>query len=101
MAYINVEYSKFESAAVAVDNYITTVKNKMRDIQGDVDTLSSSWQGGDYNQFKKEFDKVDSDGSTYKQMVKAMESYARYIRYAAEEYRKAKTRAVDRANSLK
>lgn len=100
MAYIKVNHSKFESAASAVDGYVTLMKNKMRSAQGEVTTLSSSWQGSDFTQFKTEFDKVDNEDSTHTQMVKAMESYAKYLRFAANKYKDAQADAVELANRL-
>lgn len=100
MAYIKVDHSKFEGAASAVDNHVTLMKNKMRSAQGEVNTLSSSWQGSDFAQFQAEFDKVDNEDSTYAQMVKEMESYARYLRYAADKYKCAQIRAINRASDL-
>lgn len=100
MAYIKVDHSKFEGAASAVDGYVTLMKNKMHSIQGEVTTLSSSWQGSDFTQFKTEFDKVDNEDSTHTQMVKAMESYVKYLRFAAKKYKDAQARAINRANSL-
>ena len=100
MAYIKVDHSKFESAASAIDNYVALMKNKMRSAQGEISVLSSSWQGSDFTQFKTEFDKVDNADSTHAQMLKAMESYAKYLRYAANKYKNAQSRAVNRANNL-
>ena len=100
MAYIKVEHSKFEVAASAVDSYVSTLKNKMQSTQSEVTALSSTWQGSDFTQFKTEFDKVDNEDSTHTQMVMALESYAKYLRFAANKYRDAQARAVNRANSL-
>ena len=100
MAYIKVDHSKFEDAASAVDSYVTLMKNKLRSAQGQVTTLSLSWQGSDFAQFQTEFDKIDNDDSTHTQMVKAMESYANYLRFAANKYKDAQIRAINRANNL-
>lgn len=100
MAYIKVDHSKFENAASAVEKHVTLMKNKMRSIQGEVTTLSSTWQGADFTQFKTEFGKVDNEDATHTQMVKSMESYARYLRFAANKYKETQARAVNRANSL-
>ena len=100
MAYIKVNHSKFESTANAVDKYVTLMKNKMRNAQNEVATLSSTWQGTDYTQFKAAFDRVDNGDSTHVQMLKALESYSKYLRFAAEKYKKAQTDAVNRANNL-
>lgn len=100
MAYIKVDHSKCERAASAVDEYVTLMKDKMKSAQGEVITLSSTWQGSDFTQFKSQFDKVDNDDSTHTQMVKALESYANYLRYASVKYKDAQAKAVNRANSL-
>lgn len=100
MAYIKVDHSKFETAASAVDDYVKIMKTKMKSAQGEVTALSSSWQGADYTQFRTEFDKVDNNDSTHIKMVKSLESYAKYLRYAANKYKDAQSRAVNRANLL-
>lgn len=100
MAYIKVDHSKFESAATEVDKYTTLLKNQMKSAQGEVTNLSSNWQGGDFSQFKTEFDKVDNRDSTHSKMVKSLDSYADFLRYASSQYKSAQIRAVNRANSL-
>lgn len=100
MAYISVDYSKLESAASAVDDYVDLMKGKMKSAQNEVNNLSVSWQGGDATQFKTEFDKVDNEDSTHAGMVKSLEAYSKYLRYAASKYKEAQARAVNRANSL-
>lgn len=100
MAYIKVDHSKFESTADAVDKYVTLMKRKMSSAQGEIKTLSSSWQGSDFNQFKSEFNKIDNSDSVHSQMVKALESYSKYLRFAGNKYKDAQSRAVNRANNL-
>ena len=100
MAYIKVDHSKFESAAVAIDDYLTLMKNKMNNVQGEIALLESTWQGADFNQFRTEFNKVDDSDSTHTKMVKSLESYSRYLRYAAEKYKNAQSKAINRANGL-
>lgn len=100
MAYIKVDHSKFASTATTIDKYVTLMRNKMNSAQGEVATLSSTWQGADYTQFKTEFNRVDNNDSTHAQMLKALESYSNYLRFAAEKYKKAQTDAVNRANNL-
>lgn len=100
MAYIRVDHSKFEATAGVIDRYVTLMRNKMSSAQGEVTTLSASWQGSDFNQFKNEFNKVDNEDSTHMQMLKSLESYARYLRSAGNLYKDAQSRAVNRANNL-
>ncbi len=100
MAYLRVDYSKFEVAASAIDSYVSSMKNKMRSAGGEVNTLSASWQGSDFNQFKSQWDKVTDNDSTYNQMIKSLESYTKYLRFAAQKYKEAQSKAVNRANGL-
>lgn len=100
MAYIQVDHSRFESTAAAIDDYVRLLNEKMRSAQGEITALASSWQGSDFTQFQAEFDKVDNEDSVHMQMVRSLESYARYLRFAASQYKSAQARAVDRANSL-
>ena len=100
MAYIKVDHSKFEETASAIDTYVSLMKNNMRGAQGEVTTLSSSWKGTDSTQFSTEFDKIDNEDSTHTRMVKSLESYAYYLRFAANKYKDAQARAINRANGL-
>lgn len=100
MAYIKVDHSKFEGTAKAIDDYVNTLNKKMKSAQSEVSNLSATWQGLDYNQFKTEFNKVDNADSTHVQMTKSLTNYAKYLRYAANKYKDAQSRAVNRANGL-
>lgn len=100
MAYIRVEHGKFAAAASGVDSYVATMKTKMRSANGEINVLSAKWQGYDFIRFKMQWDKVDNENSTHTQMVKALESYAQFLRYAASKYKEAQARAVNMANGL-
>ena len=100
MAYIKVDHSKFESAASAIDTYIRLMKSKMNNAGGEVNNLAANWQGKDFAQFKTQWDKVTNNDSTYYQMIKTLESYAKYLRFAAQKYKEAQSKAVNRANGL-
>ena len=100
MAYIKVDHSKFETAASAIDSYVSSMKSKMGSANGQVNALSANWQGGDFTQFKTQWDKVTNNDSTYNNMIKSLESYAKYLRYASQKYKEAQSNAVNRANGL-
>lgn len=100
MSYIKVDYSKFEMAAAAVDNYIKDMKKSMINAEREVLTLSSAWQGQDFNQFRNQWNKVTDNDSTYTKMVRSLEAYAKFLRYASNQYKNAQFKAVNRANSL-
>ena len=100
MAYISVDHSKFEPAASEIDSYVEYMKKKMGEADGDVAAMHSNWEGSDYTHFINQWDKVTNGESTYTQMVKSLESYAKYLRFAAGKYKDAQANAVNRANRL-
>ena len=100
MAYIKVNHSKLEATAIEIEEYVALLKKKMKDAQDEVSALSSSWQGTDFTQFQAQFDQVDNEDSTHAQMVKELESYAKYLRYVSEKYKYAQAQAINRAKAL-
>lgn len=100
MAYIDVDHSKFEPAASAVDDYVQIIKRNTKYGDDAVRELASYWEGRDYARFQAKWDQVDKSGSTMDQMVKAFENYAKFLRFAGSKYKKAQIDAVNRANWL-
>ena len=100
MAYIKVDYNKFEHAASAIDTYITRHKSNMGKIDAELSGLSSSWQGSDYLTVKKEWNQMNSNDSTSGQMLKSLKNYAEFLRSVGKSYKNAQNRAIDRANGL-
>lgn len=100
MPKIKVDHSEFEKTAKEIDVYVKVLKDNMIKSQSEVTSLSSAWQGTDFTQFKKEFSQIDNKDSTHEQMVKALESYASFLRFAGNKYKDAQTNAVNRANRL-
>lgn len=100
MATIKVDHNQFERAASAIDTYITYMKSNMKRAGSDVVTLSNTWRGKDNIQFRTQWSTVTAKDSTYDQMIKTLESYARYLRYADVQYKTAQNAAINRANGL-
>ena len=100
MAYIKVDHSKFAVAASSVDTYLSKMKSKMRSAESEVNAMSSAWQGDDYSQFRRQWDTVDGGDSVYGEMVKALRAYSEFLKHAANKYKDAQTKAVNRANDL-
>lgn len=98
--HIEVNHSQFETAASALDDYVRDLKKSMSCAQSEVKGLSASWQGADYTYFSTEFKKTDDEGSAHAEMIRTIESYAAYLRYAAKKYKAAQAKAVDSANRL-
>lgn len=100
MAYIKVDHSKFTGAANAIDSYVTQMKRKMTSANTEVNNMSSIWQGKDFTRFKSQWNKVTDGESTYSEMIKSMESYSKFLKYAAAKYKDAQTKAINRAGGL-
>lgn len=100
MANIKVDHSKFESRAKAIDDYISSLKSKMKQAEALIDALSSSWEGADYQEYKKKWEELTKSDSVYKNLIKELENYAKFLRHAAEKYKDTQTDAVNRANRL-
>lgn len=100
MANIKVDHSKFAATATAVDNYVRLLKTRMTQANAEVSHMGRAWEGTDYAQFASQWSKVTNGESTYAEMVKSLESYAKFLRMAESKYKQAQINAVNRANSL-
>ena len=100
MANIKVDHSQFERTASAIETYISKHKTKMNTIDRSIASLSSSWQGNDYTQLKKEWQQIQGSDSTSDKMLKSLDNYADFLRFAANKYKSAQVNAINRANKL-
>jgi WXG100 family type VII secretion target len=100
MSYIKICHGTLEVAAREIDSYLISHQNRMNSVGQEVSALSSSWQGKDFTQFQQEWDKANNYDSTSHKMVKALEEYAKFLRYAAAEYKDAQSKAVNQASWL-
>ena len=100
MANIKVDHSQLERTASTIDTYISKHKTKMNNIDQSIVSLGASWQGSDYNQLKKEWQQIKGPDSTSDKMLKSLDNYADYLRFAANKYKSAQINAINRANKL-
>ena len=100
MANIKVDHSKFEKAATTIETYIGNHKKQMQSIDKSITELNSDWQGKDYNQLKLEWQEMNASDSTSGKMLKSLENYADFLRFAANKYKSVQSNAINRANSL-
>ena len=100
MAYIQISDSQFLTTANQIDDYLSFMKKKMQEADQKIDELSAAWQGTDEVQFRAQWAALTAPGSTYSQMVEALENYANYLRYAEKQYNGAQLRAKSRAALL-
>lgn len=97
---IKVDHSKFESTANKIDNYISEAKRKMNSMNNEMSGLMSGFSGKDAAAFSGQWDKVDEEGSVYRNMNKSLQSYSDFLREAGKKYRDAQTNAINRANRI-
>lgn len=100
MAYIKADHSKLKSTASAVETYAELLEREIKTAKQDVQTLYADWQGADASQFQEKFNGITGTDSAHFATVKALKSYAEYLRFAADTYQKAQERAVNRAVGL-
>ncbi len=100
MAYIKVNHQKLLSSADQIDNYIAAMDKHMRNMESAIVSMGADWKGEDYLQLKKEWNEINSTGSTTDKMKTSLKSYAGTLREAAKLYKDAQMRAINRANNL-
>jgi uncharacterized protein YukE len=100
MANIKVDHNELEKTVSSIDAYIKNHNNKMKNIDDMVTSLGTSWQGTDYDQLKTECQQMSASGSTSDQMLKSLDNYADFLRFAANKYKSAQANAINRANQL-
>lgn len=98
---IKVNHNELTSTAKLVEEYISASKKRVKTMSNGVDSLKRvAWVGTDYDQLASKWDGVNSKGAVYYNFNKNLEAYADYLNYSAEQYKKAQSRAVNRANLL-
>ncbi|MBR4050455.1 MAG: hypothetical protein IKK09_08145 [Clostridia bacterium] len=100
MAYIMVDHRRLETTASDIDGYISAHRRAMLEIDNNIVSLGSSWQGEDYYQMQREWNEMKNGSSTSEKMLKSLDSYADFLRWAAKKYKQAQTDAINRANKL-
>lgn len=101
MAYIKVNHKKLGQTASKIDGYVNKHKARMRKIDLEMNLLRATWDGADYREVKRQWAEMQEGESTSGQMVKALENYAEFLRYAEGKYRDAQAKAINRANRLR
>ncbi len=98
--FIKVNHSKFELAASAIETYISRHKKNMAASGQEVTALALSWHGKDSENFQNQWSKLTENDSTSEKMINALENYAKFLEYAANEYKNAQSKAINRADWL-
>ena len=100
MAYITVDHKRLEKTANDIDGYINAHRKAMSEIDNNITSLGASWQGKDYSQTVREWNEMKNSSSTSEKMLKSLDNYADFLRWAAKKYKQAQTDAINRANRL-
>ena len=100
MAYIMVDHRRLETTATDIDRYINVHRRAMADIDNNIISLGGSWQGEDYHRMQCEWNEMKNGSSTSEKMLKSLDNYADFLRWAAKKYKQAQADAISRANRL-
>jgi uncharacterized protein YukE len=100
MAVIEVDYQELKRAADAAEEYRKQLERLMLSSNQEMQRIGSIWTGPDSAEMQRIWSAEMQEGSRYKKMVKALESYEQYIRCMEQLYRAAQAAAVERARWL-
>ena len=100
MAKIRVDHSRLNAVADVFEDDAKGIKSQMARAQLSVMQMAMGWQGKDASKFLKKWETNYDADSAFKLTVDQMEAYARYLRYAAKQYKDAQTTALNTANKL-
>ena len=100
MAKVSVDYRIMENAAREVSGYAEWIRLQMDQSTVEALKLTTEWQGKDSVEFYQKWMTMTAKGSTYRNMLEAVESYRDYLKYVYAEYQKAQRRAQNLASML-
>ncbi|MBR3995883.1 MAG: hypothetical protein IKI97_11475 [Clostridia bacterium] len=98
--YIKTDCAKLVKTAENIEAQIAEIRKHMANSSTAVLEMRSGFQGADYDAFYSKWDSLFADDSTYSTLVKRLESYAKFLRYAAEQYDYVQEQAQLRSNRI-
>ena len=98
--YIKTECEKMVKTAENIEAQIAEIKKLMTNSSTAVLEMRSGFRGADYDAFYAKWDSLWTEDSTYSTLVKRLESYAKFLRYAAEQYEYVQEQAQLRSNRI-
>ena|GEM_PF-2169444 len=100
LASIKVDHSQLERYAKAIDENIEYSRQRFALIKQEVQNLSGTWKGTDYQAFLAKWQEVSGKGSAIQTMETAQEAQSQTLRYASVKYKQAQAHAVSWANKV-
>lgn len=98
MRSISVEPDRLESAAASIENADSDYNRICQAMYGEVDKMSSSWQGVDNAMFTAQIKAFQDD---LRKISMSMREYAEFLRVSARAYRQAQDEIYSRATKLR
>ena len=99
--YIEINHSKLGKSAETIDDYLSFMIKYMDLSTNKVNNLvARDWLYEDANTFKNQWSKNNDATSVTNRMKASLRSYSNALKYAEEQYKKAQSKAVNKANSL-
>ena len=99
--YIYVDITLLEQTASAISEYIKDYDRNFGEMNATMRSLSSSWVSNDYIRFIQQWNLFYRGKSIGVSMHTEFSNYQEYLSYAAQQYKKCQSNAMDRANRLK
>lgn len=100
MAYIKVRYSQFDKTIKKIESHIDLMKNKMNEMQKQVEALNMYYEGADYTVYYLQFKSLKEDVSVHSRMIKELEAYVNYLRDIRDKYKTTQEMVNNREASL-
>ena len=99
--YIRTDIEKMRATASEIEKYVSEARALLDDATFQVHhRLPVAWQGADFNLFKAKWCVNVDSASANEKMLYALESYARYLNFAAQVYETAQKKAAFSASQL-
>ena len=99
--YIRTDIDKMRATASEIEKYVSEARALLDDANDQVfHRLPIAWQGADLNMFEAKWKVINDSASANEKMLYALESYSRYLLFAAEVYETAQRKAALSAGML-
>ena len=97
---IKVECEKLIKTAEIIEKQTAEIKKLMLDSNNAILEMRKGFQGADSDAFCAKWNCYFAQDSDYTTFVKSLESYAKFLRYAAEQYDYVQEQAQLRSNRI-
>lgn len=101
MAYVRVDIDTIRQTIDKVQETIDELNQTLDEFNAEVVGMNQHWSGEDYDQYALEVRELKDYDSVHKRLIKALESYKRYLEDSKTLYERARQNAINRANRVR